>query len=442
MKRLVLSLILVIIISVGLCSCGKPKDGVDLWNRIDKAMDSLDSYTTEANATISVDMDGVVINGTTEGETLIVGAQKGDLSVYQFTSTEINAPNVTQTASQIVAYDNGNMYLFNMEGQASRKLYSKMSEEEFWDYYIRDNSDVDLNPENCGKVSFGQMDDDGWTLKISEFTKDKVKEIADHLGFNSATFGVNVEDIRIEIVADKKYRVNEMRFELVSSENKTVLTATISYKDFDSTTPKEFDKSSYLEVEDVRPIANITNDMNKALSRDVGSFELVLSHRRISLQSGSNSQIYKETDKISYAVKDGKYTYDIYADADSNIEMSYADGVQKIIINNRQTQTNKQTDTEARALVASLMNNAGYDPINVISVKVLEDGVYELRCSVNDATDYRNIMESLGDAYKDYLLVFTATFDENGELAKLESNLTITGAWYEYIVNTKLEINK
>lgn len=449
MKRKILALVLITLLVLSLCSCelikkfSEPRDGISLWKCIDEKMGSLDSFTSNTTASISVTVDGVVVDGTVTGDSVVVGMKSGELSLYQFSSTEIKiaATKTNQTSSSIVAYDNGNMYLFNKVDNNSKKLYSELSKEDFTTYFFEENSNFNISPEGCETVNFDKKDDGTWSLEYYGFSESDANEIACLMGFDPTTFGVVVDDVKVSATANAEYLMTEINIKLIADE-KTVFDSKITYSDFDSAVKKEFDKDSYIRVDDVRVVNDISSKMNDELNRESGDFILKISHKLAS-KTGRISNSYLETDTVSYGMKDGKYTYDISAVASGqSIKMNYADGKQEVYVGNRLSATNDQTDMEARTVVSTLMNNAGYSPIYVTDVKKQDNGSFAVYCRTTDTSAYREIMSSCADTYQDYTLCFFATFDDNGDLKRLNCELVIIGSKYDYTVETMLDIIK
>ena len=452
MKKIA-SILLIVSILLSLCSCQliqklfEPTHGMAIWDRIDREMDALDSYTSKTDATISVvNSSGIHIKGTTSGETIVVGAQSGDFYMYQLSSTELTAKvnDYEEKSSSLILYDKGNMYLYNRlysnTQNESKSLYSEMSEDDFLSYI--NQSDLALSPEGCSNVSFSKSDDGSIEGSYSGFGKERTEAIANELGFYYSTFGVTIADVRISIIADSDYRLNKMIISLVSNNEITVFDATIIYSDFNCSEKKEVDTRSYIKVDDVRVVNAINIDMNNALSRAEGGFMLSISHS-MDTKSGTNVSSYEETDAITYRVEDGKYSYDISArTTEQSILMKYSDGKQETYINGMLSSTKSQKELEAMAFIASLMNNSGYSPMAVHDVERLEDGVYKLTVRTGDTTAYRNIMQSYKDNFVSYECFFIATFGDDGVLNTLESELVISGNKYDYTVKSKLEINK
>lgn len=443
---LVLSLVVFIIPLLGSCkfnnSFAEPDSVEKLWEKIDGKMNSLNSYRTDISAEISVTVNDVEIESSTDGYGIISGlGEEGELYVYETVETTVNSSSsdISETTTNLLAYSDGKMLVLNKLGDTSNKLYSNISDDEFMEYYKSENY-IDPSPENCSKSEFSKNGDGSWNLRFSEFDGAEVKELISAIGFDDPTLGIEINDVSVAVQADKEYRVTEMSIDfLVGEAEKSALSITLSYSQFDCAEKVSIDFSEYKLVDDARVLGIIDRSLRYMRDSENGAFSLVLSNE-LSTKNGQvlSDYSYKETDHVSFSERDGKYVYSINAKisaaklADQAVDMNYENGKQIVSIGGR-SQQKDQTEAEARAFITGLMNPIGYSKLYVRDIEKVKDGVYNIRCEINDTTDYKKIMLSYGDTYKSHVWFVTVTLGDD-HLVKIESNLVISGIRYDYTV--------
>lgn len=432
MKKTALLSVIVMVLSLALTSCSmfEPRTPEKLWEKIEKKMDKLDSYSAKLSATIELEVAGVKITGEETGESIVILRGDGIEYAYESVTSEMTAAGETTTSDKLIVYDEGKMYVANVNDKDHSRIYSDISASDFKDYLF-DNTSFEFSPEGAATTSITKNDDSTWKLSCSDYDEEHIDEMIGKIGLDTS-LGIRIEDISFYAIADDKYRATEIGVDIYAgTSDKPILSMVIEYSDFNEAEKKSFAKENFTEVDEARIAGWINTGMNELLGQQTGSFTLDVTH----YLSSSPIPAYSETDEITFADNNGVYEYEIEATISGAVYVIEYKGGKQTIKSNYQVQTNTQTDQEAKLYITSLLNSSGFAPQYVADVKLLEDGKYRIDCKVADVSAYKQIASALGSGYTGYELYLIAEMDGD-DLVSLESYLTVKSATGNYKINS------
>ena len=454
MKKTALLLVIALLLSLTLTSCKlvdsikdiknlviEPEGVDDLMERIDDKMDNMHSYRIYGEARIKFDVEGVELSGSVNMQSVVIGAPE-DEDFYTYNSTEsviLVSGNIQQENEKIIAYSDGKMYVKNSTNENSSMVYSEISGEDFYDYYTDNSSDIEFSYDRIYEKQMKKNEDGMWELSLWSFDKEYLDELLEDLEFTEDTLGVSLEDISVTIKTDKKFRVTSITLDFkIYNEEEPGITMTMKYSDYDSAEKVEIDETKYKEVSDARILGKIDTYLREAIEEPNGSFTLEIYQRRFYKDSYGygTSAWYEETDRVSYSnKKNGTFYYNIGADINGQtVNIEYNLGSQTVTAGG-QSQKAEQSEMEARAFIASLMDPSDFDPSRVIEITENEDGTYRIDMETTQYNEYMQIMISLGDSCYDY--DFYVVVDMDGEeIISMQTHVNLIGRLYDYSIDS------
>ena len=445
MKKTALLLTFVLILSMALSSCAsilpKPKDADKLWKKVEKAMVSLDSYELYQFVDISHGKDEEHIEATVRDHIIVKKNFNSVKYYHQSGHSKISVANSTTVINEhTLAFDGENIYKSNTYEGRSSKLYSKITEKEFTEFY-QGFSRVEIPSLEAQEKSFTKNDDSTYTIKFSDFEQSVIDELVEGIGLNEISEDLKIVDLCIEGLIDKEYRINELKMELYKeSMNIPTVTIKLKYGSFNSAKEEEIDESEYDEVTDVRIVTYIRDAITKMKSAESGEF--LFDEDRNYFSKGIAAGERTNISNVSYDVKfknGEKFEYDIALKSVKDEKLnsattSYKDG--KVLTkdnNTGRTVTEKSTDAKARQTVNSILNAFILVDYDVKDIRQVDDGVYRIDSYYMDVAFLEAAVSSLRDRYLSYSYYFLVYMDCE-DISKIEIYLDVEGD--KHIVST------
>ena len=444
MKKSVLWICMLLALAMLLVSCQglkdmlrpDPKTADELWERIGEVMQEFDSYEVAMEMDIVMVMEGYAVESTATG-TLI--EDKGE-EYYYYSETNVtvtcDALDLNQETRAISAYMDGKAFEFRGENGYERKLYSKMTAEEYAAYLVADReaSSIEADITDCTHAEFAQNEDKTWTLTYSGYTKRAIKGITGALSTQEMdVFGADIVDVKVTFHADASYRVTDisMEFEFDTAEGaKQAPALNVRMKltamgDEVERVTDTIDPAKYKEVDDLAIRKEIDQLIKDRYEAEEGSFRYV--QDQIFKVMGQTEK-FTETDTVQYGVKDGKFYYDVKAEYDdAEMTLSYKNGTCTVVWDGESVDE-PQTEDEARALIEMLINDRtyGYNAESITNIKDKGKGVWEIELALGDATEFEEIFANMGGTYKSCTQTVTVTI-QNEALVEIKTVVKATG---------------
>ena len=442
MKRIALLLVMVLVLSMTFSSCGvvwqftEPANAEELWDRIDKQMESLRSYSMELEADYNCKTEGLELTGEYIGNAVYVSDLFGNMKhVYEHAETTMKINGEEYTTETLIAYDDGWMYVRNGLNEDRSSIRSEITQEDFEDF-MSEKESIDWSPEDAGKIEMVKNEDSTWEMTYSEFPEARKTKILDSFGFSKDTFDISADDVTIHVVADRWFRVTELSLEIFANSVKTpFVSVKATYGSFNRAKAEKINTNRFNEVDDARVVDLVYDKLRNVLFEDSGKIQTSLKQRITYNSQSSEAYAHTESDEITFANKDGSFSFRMVSDYNGiSRTTEYKDGLWKIY-SLTQMEQHKRTDAEARSAILSIVNVGGYDKMYVRDIELIGNGKYRIVARMQDVSRLEQIMKSLEDTYVGYDFYFVASIDD-GELTSLEGKLIIHGVTYSYELST------
>ena len=410
----------------------------ELWAKINAAMDGLNSYEGTVIMDMTMYVSGYKMTAQMLGTAIEAGIHEGDYYFYQSMVSTMNMPELMmeQTTVNLKAYHEGKMFTAYTDGTVDQRFYSIMSREDF-EGDEEGGTLANLDILQCMNATFAQNEDKTWTLNCSGYTGRTVNAITAELGIGAEMLDIAIEDLEITVVADESFYAKEIKIVFVFSEGSAspAITATMTYGKYNAATPitEVLNTADYVQLADARLLTQIEDKIDELLNREAGFFTLDLKQKATIL--GETTTSY-EKDAVTFGIKDGSYFFNVLIDMDGeNMVMDYKNGAVTITMAG-ESQSMPMTVAEAKTTIATIANNGGYSSAIVKSVTDMGDGVYILECVTPDPATYGALFESMGAQYQSGTQIISVTM-RDGVLVQLysqihlEGKLAVQGATYD-----------
>ena len=194
---------------------GEQERALALLDMANETMDSLDSYTFEADVDMGYANKDTTASGSVENVTQIVNQGSSKLMHLSRTETAVtvNEMNVEEPSVDHEGYFKEKMYLGKKQGNYEQKLCSSM---EIGDYeaYYKDNLLGALPAkESVSVVSCTEGSDGTWSMKLTSKQQSKLIESTMVLLFDSIEEELSFTDAKIDVLLDSRFRVLSILWE-------------------------------------------------------------------------------------------------------------------------------------------------------------------------------------------------------------------------------------
>lgn len=421
MKRVIGTVCLLLTCVLLLASCGafdkKPRTAEELWARIDERMQAFDAYVLEQEMEMTVVQDGYAF--VTTGKGVLAedrSAMDSDYYFYSDASASVKCEEleIEQSMREISAYMNRKGYKVTDDRGFKRKLFCKMTAEEFLAYNQEGNDLEDVDFLACTQKAFTQNEDGSLTLTFAGYTGKAVHSIVQSLGAQSIAPGTDIIDMQVVFEADAEYNLTDVEFSFVfdaeDAETAPSMRIALHVKELGSVSRISEEDLPFTfgctEVDSFTVLTEIEDALAAYSDAEGGTFARTTMQIR---RYGGGTYEYTEEMQVEYATVQGKYTYDIVGEGSVagksdviDVSISYQNNTQSIT-SQGQSASYTQTDEQARAYIATLINDPtnGFLPSRVTQVKKLGGGRWEIVQAVPtvDAEPFVQIMESMGATY-------------------------------------------
>ncbi|MBE7092970.1 MAG: hypothetical protein E7365_07335 [Clostridiales bacterium] len=403
----------------------EPKDAQELWQKIDGIMNDLESYESKENANMIIFNTGYKMEATAEGKGIYY-LKKGEEFFYNsaYTKMVCKEASIDEAYENLVAYNNGKMFLRNIEGKFERSFCSEMTYEEF----LVAQSDQFLNELDvlaCTDAKYTKNEDKSWTLDFSGYTKKAINGFLKDMEFTEKELGSDITDMKIHVIANELFYVTKMEIELVFDEDATakpVIKVTSEYSKHNAVEPDRsiINEGSFAKVDDVRIIKTVKNAVKALKDARSGSFILDVK------ETVGNTHTYTETDTVTYGEQNGGYYYDINAKlSQGTITIKYKNGTQTIK-SGSESESGAMTDEMAKKFIESLVDQVGFNELYISAIEKQGENSFKFLISNPDNNQYDEFFKQNGikKIGSDQTVIVTL---ENGEVKKIESKITVNG---------------
>ena len=424
----------------------EPATAMELWELVDKKMESANSYECDGTLDMIFYMNGFKFESKATAVQVMIGdEEKEDYYSYEFTKSEMSCDELSmkQTINAIQAYNEGYAFYSKLTDGNGNSFCSKMTPVEFEEHFSSSVSE-DFEYGDCTKAEYKKNDDGTWTLSFSGYTKKAVGVFLKDIGMEDGELGADILDMNITMTANSDFYAIEIILEFVFDVEETdtaipVLKQVQKYNNFDAATKitDTIKKDEYTEVADLRVIQNVEDALNDFAAAAEGSFTLDVKQE---MKDSADSVVINEKDTVSFGKKNGGYFY--VADcilSGQNVSITYKSGVQTITIG-EETQNLPQTEEEAKDYVAGVLNSAAYSVDLISGMEKVKDGVYKLAVSEPDTEKYEAYLANYGITLKSATQEIVVTFDGD-TLKSMESEVKILAEYTENGVTEGVDMN-
>ncbi len=406
----------------------EPENTQELWKKIDGIMNDLESYQAKETAQMIIFNTGYKMEFSAQGKGYYF-VKKGEEFFYNSTHTRMFCKELSMDESYetLIAYNNGKMFIGNVEGNFKSNFYSEMTYEEFLvaqsDKYL---DEIDLL--DCTKATYVKNADETWTLDFTGYTKKAINIFLKDMDLTEKELGSAITDMKVHVEANQQFYVTKMQIEFVFDENSTAKPSIKVISEYSDHNVLVVDRTiinegNYTKVDDVR-IIDIVKDSIKAL-KNARNGSFVLEVKETTKAFGETST-YTETDTVTYGEQNGAYFYDITAKLNQGtITIKYKNGTQTIK-SGSQSESGAMTDETARQFVESLIDQVGFEPIYIYAIEKMNANSFEFHIMDSDNARYDEFFNQNGITKSSCVQSVLVTL-ENGEVKKFSSKTTLEG---------------
>lgn len=438
MKKKMLYLMACVFLVLVTVSCGRaePRSAKELYDRIDKEMDALESYRTDMSMSMTFFVSGNEVKGEATSYT-VENSSDGSYYFCQEATTNVTceALSLNESVTNFEAYYDGNYFISSGSGyKTTQKLYSPMTAKEAKEYRFESDSDLDEFMEDCTTKTFSKREDGTWELNYSGYTKVAIEKIGEEMGLDDGTFpSADVMDMNVTVVADANYRVAQIKIEFVFKESSNVpsFSCTADYSQYNEAVAEldYLNVKKYTKVDDIRVLRDIEDMLDERSESESGEFTLDI-QQFVKDRNGKHLSSYTEKDDVSFGEGADGYFYDIVLDVNRDrYNVSYKNGTQTVT--GYGSQDKRQSEQEARDFIESLINASGYSSGIVTGMEFKGDGVYELICGNAEEDTYRSYYQQNGGKMTSVEQIMTVTI-KDGQIVSILNSVEAEGTIPSY----------
>ncbi|MBE6958656.1 MAG: hypothetical protein E7447_05855 [Ruminococcaceae bacterium] len=403
-----------------------PENALELWNKVDAAMDALDSVESTTVSKVVYYAMGYEFK---MDSTMVSYSGKDAEYIESNIKTVCADLELDQDIKTVKAYYDGKMFSAMNDGIYDQKLCSPATKEEYaasMDGALTDK--VDLADCNGGK--FTKNEDGTWTIEFSGYTNKTMNKLLAEMEMSADMLGAPIEDMKATIVANEDFLVKTMTVAFVFEEQEDSIKPEYSMSaEYSKYNEAVFDADvlkaeEYTEVADLFVLQKIEDGIQERQEATTGSFVLdITTTTRYYGQTSKN----KETDTVIYGKKNGGYYYSIIAEADgTKMTLVYQNGV-STITSGGESYTDALTDAQAKQTIDGLIDSAIFNSLAVTNIEKEGEGVYMITCDEIDLEIYSARLASSDIKLSSGEQAVKVTFDEDGNLVKIDSLVFLKG---------------
>lgn len=418
---------------------GESQNAEEFLETVEEKMETLVSHKEEMSTRLKYYIRGYEVQATGTGLYIEIDTED-EYYYYQSMSMEGGSEELSLDidVTTINAYNDGKAFLYNVGGDVDQRFCSDMTKKKFIGYLddITEISEDDIDLIDCTKKELVENEDGTWTVMLSGYTKRTMNKLFGQNGLDEISFGVDIVDMEIVINVNSDLLITEQTFtaifaepEIASMVHEYVLS--VEYSEYNEATPvtENLDVSDYDEIGDVSLLVNIEKMIEERQEDESGRFSISID-QEFEKPALSSALVWKELYSVDYGTNDGKYVYNMDGSInDTDVTVEYCDGTKKTT-RLKIVQTVPQSELEARQYINGLINYAGYDRQNVVSITEISNGVYEIVMKPQ-AGKYQQLYANNNGTYKSATETMTVTIKDD-KITKIEFEVKARG---EYTYN-------
>lgn len=433
MKKTSLLLCAAILLSLfTFTSCTRIKTAEQLFDRMDKAMADLDWYELELDMDMTFFTMGKQFDATAKASRIESSEKSEEYFYYESTTVNVTCAelNVEQTTETVSAYQDGQMFFLNTQGEEEKeegqKVRSSITKSDFIAYKKEKSQTTDLiaDAKDCENAEFTQNKNKSWTVECSGFSKESMEDFFKSSFDIKDMLGAELKDVHLTLELDKKFVMNEGEIEFIfetaeDAEQTPRLKATFECKSINEEPDSDLiDADDYREVTDARLFSEVDDLIEEAFSKESASFELEIDQR---VTSGRQTNRNNETDIVKYVTDDDGFRYYITASKDGQeVELTYENGY----LSNGSSSA-RQTQAEAKQFIQALLNSACYDKNKVVDIRKVKNAY---TVTIEDPDLSKFALSPYKPKYDKKELTIVYTVNDEGELIKIEGKLSFNAS--------------
>ncbi len=394
--------------------------------------------------TASADVSGTAADTKYQGEISVSGEKTllfpdtENLSAFEKTVTEtsisIGTQKTTSTVTEIEGFINGNEMIYayvpdKSSNTSAKYLKCACTPAEYTNIMnartmddMGDISDLDFD-DMCKNVSVKKSEDSkSWVITYSEVGSDSefVKEFAKSLGasMGSLPCDISVNSINVVLTVDSEtYALKDtvadievgMKGDTVDLKMDFAMSFSFSKAEADTDlVPANYDR--YFDTPALLYKDLVISAYKKAVNADSVQATLKVNvtaeyRYRYNNYYTDVTSTYRETDKINYGYLNGKYCYGINSKINNNgsqseIQISY-DGKEETVTVGRETETNKKTESQAKAYISSLVQQYYIEDSQIrdMSLVKFKDGTITVTFELYPSDKAKSLLSGLSDDF-------------------------------------------
>ena len=458
----IFAIIFASVLAVLICACTaeptvepptEPKTAAEFTDRIDRAMDALDSYRYDVHVEVAFTVDGVDTLLITDAVGIMDGMSGDDPYSYSSNKGSLKSGGITlhDISGSVRTYYGGRLFIHStVSGKDTQKLYSSISFEDY-DAYQEENG-FNIRSKVMKNFTDGKLthrEDGTWECVYSGYVGSLQTILEDVCNATEDDVGRELSGIELTIVTDEGFRIKSMDFKLTSdtensSGSKDVVNVRYDYVDHNCAEriTDHIKAEEYTEIEDVRVLNQIRDLVDERRKEESGSVYVKMEQTfNLNGDSDKDEQVYE----LKYGLKDGTYAYIInMAASGSTATVEYYNGKQtsKAL---GQEQSVDMTDLQAKRAVAEFISGSVDYSSECVSSVEFADGVYTVKCdNAMDSDMVQSIAVGFGGNLKSAVQGLKLTV-KDGKLMSVESEITVNvnvtdgGKTYSCAVTVKTE---
>jgi len=368
-KRFFISILLMFLMLICTsCVFGEPHSAKGLWRRINASMDALDSYEVDISMEMSFSVNGVKVEGTANGRGIEAGRGKEDYYYYQIVRTTLksNRFDSDKKLYSLQAYHDGMAFISNTGEGMEQKLCSPMEAQAYIEYVGNQASGIG-GFHICENAEYAKLENGDWLLTFSGYPEETVEKVAELYGIEGDTLGAEMTDMKVSISAGEDFLVKNLTIDFVFEDKKAgpVISLSSDYSRYNEAKryTDTLDVEDYVQIEDLRLLNDIEDMLEEIQESEKATFTFE------STQTTEGKETYREIDTVTFENREDGFYYNIDADIKGEkYEMIYEKGTLTVKSETKTPERKAQTEKEAKAFIADLINFAGYDKTYVTKV--------------------------------------------------------------------------
>lgn len=414
--RLVLSICLIVLILLSMTSCNLftkatkdsnskteekktfvPTTAIELWEKIDRTMDALESYQCEGKVEIVSFYDGqeIKVNSTTVISE--INSKDGYAYLEESESTiERSEKADVEKKNNLEAFYNGKMYISNKDSSSEQKFMSEVTAEKYFE--LKENAflmDEDFDYSACTNSDFSQNEDGSWKISFSGYTKKSLDALLKSVELEEENFGADIDDMQITATCNNKFYITTLEIKFVFDDDaslKPKFHTKDTYSKFNEAKidTSKINDADYKLVDDVYILDTVQKNIDDYILAEKGAFT---SNLRSEIKVATTLKINEEKHDFEYGVENGGFYYNNKVDSrEANYTTSYKNGTETIIYGGEK-QYYSLNENDAKSFVLSYMGFGYYDTIAVNSIKKQSEGVYKINLLLSDTVSLDDVFD-------------------------------------------------